>query len=41
METKYRKINIDVKEYIELVAAKTELELIKKNMHKDFDVRKH
>ncbi len=32
---------VDVKEYIKLIEARTELELMKKNIHKDYSVSKY
>lgn len=34
------KFQVEAKEYIKLVEARTELELMKKNIHKDYSVTK-
>ena len=33
-------LQIEVKEYIKLIESRTELELMKANIHKDYDVSK-
>ena len=34
-------LNIDVKEYIKLIESRTELELMKENIHKEYTVIKN